>query len=205
MKYYSLLKTKEKAKPELLDMPIIALGLKPAVFCEIGKYKQAKNGKVDNKFTTIRDLLEYGKNELMGLMATSKPRYDVLLDNIYHIEERLAKIGLRFNDTEFTIGDVRISELKVNEEAKYLLKRMGWGSKLKTLDDLIVINYEYLENVFKEGDKKTLKKIEKAVGKYGLKVEDSHYRPNKNEFFPLDDFTLAFNLPSKNSLGKYLT
>ena len=188
MKYYSLLKTKEKAKEEFLNMPIIALGLKPSVLEEIEKYKKLNNGKMRQTILTIRDLLEYGKGPLMALLSTTKPHYDVLTENIYHIEERLAKIGLRFSDTEFTIGDVRLSELKLKDDAKGLLKRLGWGTKLKTLDDLIVCDYGKVQSYLKDGESKTLKEIEQSLGMYGLKIEESTYKFNRDESFPLDDY-----------------
>ena len=194
--YYSLLKS--TADKEILDMPIEALGIKASVLEELKKLKSVKRGRYEPILSTVGDLVSYGYSELVSYLSISKPRYDDLREKVYHIEEKLAKLGLKLEGTEFTIGDVRVHELDINNEARNMLEPLK--NKIKTLDDVIIHRYDrWLMYTYRNSN--ALKSMEEALEKYGLRIEGSPNRIDKSKKFPLDKYAQYLSTDYLESKG----
>ena len=107
--YYSLLKT--TADKEILSMPLEALGLREPILEELHRLKNISVRGNRSVIASVGDLIRYGYSGLVSYFSIKKPTYDELREKVYHIEERLAKLGLKLEDSDFTIGEVRITEL----------------------------------------------------------------------------------------------
>jgi len=186
MAYYSLLKTKRHE--EIMNIPITAIGISESTLKAILNCKKiAVNGVSKSYYQTVGDLVTRGIGELESLLSSLKPRYDVLREWVQEIEEKLARIGLKIEDSEFTIGDIRIKELGLDDETSKFLQ--SCGKIIKTLDDVIILDYEkLLVHVQRNNAKKQLKKLEQSLEKYGLKIEESNYRLRKYKRFPLTKY-----------------
>lgn len=184
MAYLSLLKT--KSTQPVLNLPLKALKLDPSsLFMLTNARLIAKNGVATPYFQTVNDILSYGKDKLFILLSY-KPnaRYHDVKETITDLEESLARLGLKFNDTEFTIGDVRVSALDVTKTSMKVLQQMGLADK--TLDDLVFNGYFKLTRI--TDDKLVIKNIEEALEKFGLKLEGSQRVLNKANRFPISPY-----------------
>ena len=176
--YYSLLKS--TADPEILAMPIEALGLRPAVLNEIQRIKEVRMGVNTPAIKTIGDLIEYGYSGLVSYFSITKPSYDDLRDKVLHVEEKLARLRLKFEDSDFTIGDVRVKELSPSAQKTIA----SFGRNMKTLDDVIIFRYGRMAQ-FSYHNSPELNELEREVRNFGLKIEGSPNPLIKSESFPL--------------------
>ena len=176
--YYSLLKS--TADKEILNMPLEALGLKSSVLEELRRIKKVSMGENKCLISTIGDLINYGYDELISYFSITKPAYDDLREKVYHIEEKLAKLGLKLKDSDFSIGDVRVTEL--SKDCQDTINK--FGKRHKTLDDVIIFRYGRMAQVagFKSAE---LNNLESELSKYGLKIEGSPTPLDKSLAFPL--------------------
>lgn len=173
-----------------MNFPLAALKLSKETNAILFKHTRIVDGKIIEKFPTVRDLVSYGKTPLMGLIAGNTRSYNDLEDIIQEIEEKLARIGLRFKDSDFTVGDVRVDSVDFDKETKKVLEKVKY--KVKTLDDLSILGARKLSTYFIDYYKRSLiiKDISKKLELYGLRFEGSDYRINSKNFFNLAEFEM---------------
>jgi len=196
--YYELLST--EASDEIKNIPTSALKFSRNTAQVFFKDTTVIDGKIHQKFPKIGDLLAYGKTPLMGLFVGRVKTYQELDDVILEVEEKLAKLGLKFKDSEFTVGDVRVKNLNLCPTGKKLLST--YSNKIKTLDDLSTFGATKISNFTSDNGYEVIIDISKALEKYGLKLENSPYRISQERFFPLDEFDTYINSESKRKVKK---
>lgn len=176
-----LLKT--EANEDLKKCLIEALDLSNENLKIIRKFRSFNSvGKVIKKYNTIGDLLKDGRSGIMATLSKTYMRYNDADALVSEIEQKLAKYGVKFADSDFTVLDVNISELEIGNKAKNFLEKLP--SKIKTLSDLYIQNKNRIKSRILNDDRSIIHEIEKAMEKYGVKFLDSKYKLDKNNFFP---------------------
>ena len=171
-----------------MNLPLSALGFSRETNQILFKHAKIIDGKVIPKFPLVKDLVAYGKTPLMGLITSSVSSYTQLDNTIQEIEEKLARLGLKFKDSEFSVGDVRVCSIDFCKDTKIILEKLKM--KIQTLDDLSIFGAKKLSNYFPFYNKKymVITDISSQLELYGLKFEGSDYRVDKKRFFNLDEF-----------------
>ena len=182
--YYPDLTT--SATDERINFPIAALGLSSETYGAILNFVVNVNGKYESKFKTVKDLIDYGRSPLMGLLSSKISNYSKLSDIIQEVEDRLAKLGLKLKGSDFTVFDVRVENLNLNKQARAVLEKIK--HKVKNLGDLSIVGVEKISKLMDEYNLEALISFYKELEKYGIKMEDSPYRIKPENFFPLDDY-----------------
>lgn len=132
---------------------------------------------LDMHCKTVSELLSFGyKNFKYKILAnkTDEERKFIMQD----IEECLAAIGLRFEDSDFTVYDVKIE--RIGPAFTRIIREKF--PKVKTLGEISIIGYDKLVDRI---GKDTTRAIELSLDKYGIKVEYSHHVILKARKFPL--------------------
>ena len=87
---------------------------------------------------------------------------------IRELEEKLMKIGFRFEDSDFTAQDVRISELDINDKTKaFLDSKMA---SVETIGDLSLKRVASLKHCIHDGDFSVLVDLKNAMEEYGVNI-----------------------------------
>ncbi|MBQ3047760.1 MAG: hypothetical protein IJD48_01950, partial [Clostridia bacterium] len=196
--YYDLLTS--DASEEIMNIPTSALKFSRDTAQVLYKDTTIVNGKIYQKFPKVGDLLAYGKTPLMGLFVGRVKTYQELDEVILEIEEKLAKLGLKFKDSEFTVGDVRVKNLKLCPTAQKLINAFSY--RIKTLDDLSTFGSTKIANFTGDSAYNAIIDISAALEKYGLKLEGSPYRISMERFFPLDEFSVYLSENTKKKIKK---
>lgn len=190
--YYKLLKS--KADADIMNIPISAIGLSSKTKELL--YLQSKyiKGQIIPQFTTIGDLISFGKESLQTAFFSHNKRFHEVNEAITDIEECLAKMGLKLKGSDFTVGDVRVEKLELIRNAKNVINKLK--GNIKTLDDLVAFGAIKLSKYIHQNKLATIYEISQELEKYGLKLEYSTYSINKERFFPLYDY-LQFLSPER--------
>lgn len=194
--YYKLLKS--KADTDIMSIPISAIGLNERTKALINREIKHENGMVVSKFLTVGDLITFGKTSLQNTFFSRSTRYHDVNDAVLDIEECLAKIGLKLQGSDFTVGDVRVEKLDLIRDSKKLIDKLK--CKIKTLDDLVVYGAPKLSRQLEENKLITILEISQALEKFGLKLEYSPYQINQERFFPLNNFMQYLSPERRNKI-----
>ena len=169
-----------------MTLPLSALSFSIMTIAKLSRETKIENGKQVQKFNRVEDLVKFGKPALMTYLS-QYCRYDELSTITQEIEEKLAKLGLKLEGSDFTTGDVSVSCLNLSASTRNLLSKLS--SKIKTLDDLSILGAKRISNMLTENKLATIMDISIELEKYGLKLEGSPYRINSEKFFPLTEFS----------------
>lgn len=185
MKYYSLLKT--TGNEQLLNSSIDVLNLSNNDKKIIEKVRVYERGKSKPKFKTIGDLVESGYLSLLSVFSSLNLSYTDVSNLIENIENALARVGLKVKGSEFTIGDVRIQDLNLKKDkSKQFFEKNS--RKFKVVDDIIM--YGISKWMAFTNDRDIVDDIRQAIGRIGLKLEGSSLAVDKDDVFPLDNFSV---------------
>ncbi len=170
---------------ELASVKIDALGLPNKMLDKLKSFEvyNLNTGKTQ-LFKNIGDLMKMGRNGLMVQLGQRNIRYSEADEIIVTIENKLAKIGLKFEDSDFTVLDVKISELEVSGKAHELLTRLP--NHIRNLLDLSIQNKAKLRHKVVENGQGIVSEIERAMEKYGMRFVESSFKLDKNNFFPTE-------------------
>lgn len=176
-----------KASADILNIPLSELGLTSDVLNVLGKRIVYKNNALRPEFETIGDLLRIGEAGFQDIILKRKAEIVDLNETYKDVNEKLAKLGLKFYDSDFTAGDVRVSCLQLDGDDKKFIESL---KNIKTIDDLCIYGKRRLEtSIAKSKLFVSLKNIEQAVERYGLTIDGFSIRSIKVvKAFPLNDF-----------------
>ncbi len=184
MKYYSLLKS--TAPSDVLSIPIGAVLTKVSVEAStaLSKPRVYRNGAFTRKYQSIGDLLALGYDGTYDVLSQYNYTSDQKDEMLYCIEEGLASIGLKFKNSEFSVGDVRLKHIGLGDEIMSALKKSRKSPE--TIDDLIIFGRERFEALPGMSASNDLRKVNKALERYGVKMEGAGYSIDRTKQFPLD-------------------
>lgn len=200
----------EEIKEKLLKMPVRALGLHPVSLEAIGSVGRIGFGMRNSSIVTVKDVLKRGKGYFEQLFS----REAYFKENpqaVRELEEKLMKIGFKFEDSDFSPLDVRVSELKLDAKTKAFL---GDLSGVVTLADLSIRNPREMANKIHDGDYSVILNLRNAMEQYGVKFADAKYDLDKRRMFPIsdkiyymdekviDDYLKNYKPPRKTQKGK---
>lgn len=158
MLYNSLLKS--TASEDILSIPVSVIDFSPAVK-ELFLSESKKDTYSGLNFACLKDILSITKSEMhRRLLAINKNRCDEYLRDI---EYGLAKLGLRFVDSDITVGDISVKVLSSYDRFPDTFKKNE--NKISTLDDLVIYGKRLIEFY-------QLKIIAEELAAYGLEIED---------------------------------
>ena len=140
--YYELLSS--DADDDIKNIPTSSLGFSRTTALVFFKDTTIENGKIKQRFPKVGDLLSYGRARLEGLFVSRVKSYNDLQDVILEVEEKLAKLGLKFSDSEFSVGDVRVNNLQFKPSTQKFINK--FSHKIKTLDDLSTFSATKISN-----------------------------------------------------------
>ena len=135
-------------------------------------------------YKTIGDLLKRDRSGLLGLLAKSSMRYIEAQEFVNKVEQKLAKFGLKFADSDFTVLDVNIDELDVGRLTKSFLKSLP--KHINNLCDLSIQSKAKLKSRLHQDSNYVIADIERAMEEYGVKFLESSYKLDKQKFFPIN-------------------
>ena len=189
---------KPTASEDILNLKIELLGIPNEVLSKL-KAITSLDPQMNRKptFTTIEDLLNAGRAGLLNILFKNGMRYIDADAFVVKVEEKLAKIGLKFEDSEFTVLDVPITELEVSGRARKLLNTLSY--KVTNLCDLSIQNKLKLIARCENDGRVIVKEIERAMEKYGVKFVESSYKLDKDKFFPTDKLVQHEIIEIKNN------
>lgn len=175
----------EKIREELFKMPICALGLPTEVEKALIESGAQLIGKGKNTFTTVGDLLKNGKDKTQ-YMISREVYYTQNRTMMRDIEESLIKLGFTFADSNFSVYDVRSSQLKIREKTKAFVNKYLKSSE--TIGDLSLYSVKRLMSFVDDKDYSVVLDLKIALENYGIKFVDAKYDLDKTFAFPIKDY-----------------
>ena len=169
MAYYTELKT--KAKPEVMNFPIIHLGLKP--------YTLFTLNRLTVKPKTIGDLISIERSALRECLLIKNPNYAEINDIMKDIDECLAAVGVKMRCSNFSVYDVSTKRLGANVYSA-IIKR--WPDAV-TIGDVTIIGNKKLRTLPVE----IYNQLVDRLDRYGIKIEGSGHVILKSKLFKLPD------------------
>lgn len=169
MAYY--VELKNRAKPEVMDFPIASLGLRP--------YTQYALKKLAINVSAVKDLLSIKKYDLRECLQLKIPNHSEVDEIIQDIEECLATIGVKMQDSNFSVYDVSSQRLGVSVYSAIIKL---WP-EATTIGDVSIIGNKKLKKLPLDIYRQLVDKLDR----YGIKIEGDGHVILKSKIFKLPE------------------
>jgi hypothetical protein len=163
---------------EVMNLPISYLHLNPSLDRYLQKCKKTVNGEMQPAFTVLGDLVNCGKEKLEAIIQKNNNIHLREVELMQNVEEELAKYALKLKGSDFTVYNIRCSQLNFTDEDSEAVAWLKSNSEYETISDLYTVNQKGIVRRVgsSESALRIIASLRKAIMEYGVYFESTSYK-----------------------------
>lgn len=156
---------------EVANLPVKYLGLDTNASKLLSEQNIVENGVVSSKFNTLGDIVKFGYKNICNLIESELKYAKFEPEILYDIQYKLAKFALKLNGTEFSVFDIKVQDLGLEQSTIEFVNKVF---KAETLGDIYLVGSKNFNKYFKKHpNPKLQKEILVAMKRFGTHPEKS--------------------------------